>query len=79
MCGRRTRVVCYAKRDLPAGTSLDGLGEADCYGQIENEPADVEGVPICLADGSILQRAVNRDERIALSDVVSGPLLSGTT
>jgi predicted homoserine dehydrogenase-like protein len=79
VCGRRARVVCYAKRDLAAGTALDGLGGADCYGQIENEPANVEGVPICLADGSILQRAVGRDERIARADVRPGPLLSAAT
>jgi predicted homoserine dehydrogenase-like protein len=73
--GRRAGVICYAKRDLAAGTVLDGLGGADCYGQIENEPVKVAGVPICLADGSALGRAVRRDERIALADVLPGPLL----
>ncbi len=72
--GRRAQVVCYAKRDLEPGTPLDGLGGADCYGQIENAPADAAGLPICLADGSILQRALRRDERIALADVEPGPL-----
>jgi predicted homoserine dehydrogenase-like protein len=79
VCGRRASVICYAKRDLAAGTAVDGLGGADCYGQIENEPANVEGVPICLADGSILCRAVRRDERIALADVVPGPPLRSAT
>lgn len=74
--GRRARVVCYAKRDLAAGRALDGLGGADCYGQIENEPVHVEGVPICLSDGSVLRRPVRKDERIAFADVVPGPLLS---
>jgi predicted homoserine dehydrogenase-like protein len=69
--GFRTNVYAYAKRDLRPGETLDGIGGYTCYGLIENcsgRRAD-PGLPICLAEGVTLKRAVGRDERIALADV----------
>lgn len=72
--GFQTNVHTYAKRDLRAGEVLDGLGGYATYGLIENSAAPGEadaaaGLPICLADGVTLRRAVRQDERIALADV----------
>jgi predicted homoserine dehydrogenase-like protein len=72
--GFQTNVHTYAKRDLRAGEVLDGLGGYATYGLIENSAAPGEadaaaGLPICLADGVTLRRAVHQDERIALADV----------
>lgn len=70
--GLRTNVFAYAKRDLPAGAVLDGIGGFDCYGQIEEvESRDLPpGLPIGLAEGVALRRALPRDGRIAMSDVI---------
>ncbi|GAG44483.1 unnamed protein product, partial [marine sediment metagenome] len=61
----------YAKRDLRGGEQLDGIGGYTCYGLIENArgPAPNRGLPVCLADGALLQRRVSRDEKILLEDV----------
>jgi predicted homoserine dehydrogenase-like protein len=68
--GFRTNVYAYAKKTLPAGTVLDGLGGYCCYGLIENAVpgAPDPGLPICLSEGVTLQRAIAKDERIALRD-----------
>jgi predicted homoserine dehydrogenase-like protein len=64
-------VVATAKRDLPAGTVLDGLGGYDTYGQAER--ADVTAadqlLPMGVAVDCRLRRAVNRDEVLRYSDV----------
>ncbi len=69
--GLRTNVFAHAKRDLPAGTVLDGIGGYDCYGLIEAVESHhlPQALPIGLAEGVVLKRAVPRDGRIALSDV----------
>ncbi len=67
--GMRTNVIAYAKRDLTAGETLDGLGGFTTYGQIENTAGAAAGLPICLADDVSLERDVPRDGRIALADV----------
>lgn len=67
--GMRTNVIAYAKRDLRAGETLDGLGGFTAYGQIENMAGAATGLPICLADDVTLERDVPRDGRIALADV----------
>ena len=69
--GFQTNVYAYAKRDLCEGEGLDGIGGYMCYGLIENaqDPAPNRGLPICLADGALLQRSVSRDEKIFLEDV----------
>jgi len=71
-CGFRTNVYSYAKKDLETGTILDGIGGYSCYGMIENladNDAD-PGIPICLAENVVLRRAVKKDEKIRLADVI---------
>ncbi|MFT3781753.1 MAG: hypothetical protein QM790_07010 [Nibricoccus sp.] len=66
------QVTAYAKKDLPAGTPLDGPGGFCCYGQIENISTAAAGnppFPIALTTGCILKRALSRDEPLAIADV----------
>lgn len=67
----RCEVVTLAKRDLPEGTSLDGIGGFDCYGTIENaDAARAENLlPMGLAEGCRLTREVEIDEPITFDDV----------
>lgn len=69
--GFQTNVYSYAKRDLPAGTILDGIGGFNCYGLIENvsEQGSCEGLPICLADNISLKNPIKKGQRILLTDV----------
>jgi len=69
--GFKTNVYAYAKRDLRAGEKLDGIGGYTCYGLIENcaDNENAPGVPICLAEGLELIRAVAHDEKIFARDV----------
>ncbi len=69
--GFATNVFAYARRDLEPGEMLDGLGGYTCYGLIENTSDDARqpGIPICLADGVTLRRAVAQDEKISLQDI----------
>ena len=64
-------VVATAKRDLPAGTLLDGLGGYDTYGQAER--ADVAAVedllPMGLAEGTRLRVDLPRDQVLRYADV----------
>ncbi|BDP43400.1 strU protein (plasmid) [Deinococcus aetherius] len=64
-------VIATAKTDLPAGTVLDGLGGYHTYGQCEN--ADVVAaqqlLPMGLAVGCRLRRAVTRDQVLTYDDV----------
>lgn len=64
-------VVTTAKRDLPAGHTLDGLGGYDTYGVAER--ADVTAretlLPMGVAVGSVLTRDVRRDEVLTYADV----------
>jgi predicted homoserine dehydrogenase-like protein len=72
-------VATIAKRDLEAGEELDGIGGYDCYGLIDNlENARRDDVlPIGLAAGARLTRAVAKDQPISNADVVlpSGRLI----
>ena len=67
----RCEVVTVAKRDLPEGTSLDGIGGFECYGTIENaDAARAEKLlPMGLAEGCRLTREVEIDEPITFDDV----------
>lgn len=69
--GPVVEVVATAKRDLAAGESLDGIGGYMTYGQCEN--ADVTRaqslLPMGVAQGSVLTRAVARDEVLTYHDV----------
>ncbi|GIG29717.1 NAD(P)H-dependent oxidoreductase [Cellulomonas marina] len=69
--GPRVEVVTTAKRDLPAGHVLDGLGGYDTYGQAEDYPraraADL--LPQGVAVDCRLRRAVAKDEVLTYADV----------
>ncbi|WP_412030230.1 NAD(P)H-dependent oxidoreductase [Deinococcus yunweiensis] len=64
-------VVTTAKTDLEAGTTLDGLGGYHTYGQCER--ADVTArdrlLPMGLAEGAVLRRAVHKDAVLTYDDV----------
>ena len=64
-------VATIAKRDMEAGEELDGIGGYNCYGLIGNvEDARRDDVlPIGLADGGRLTRAVAEDQPIRNADV----------
>jgi predicted homoserine dehydrogenase-like protein len=72
IAGPRVEVVTTAKRDLPAGTTLDGLGGYDTYGQAERAAttADLRLLPMGVAEGCTLRRAVRRDEVLGYDDVL---------
>ncbi|MBA8793244.1 putative homoserine dehydrogenase-like protein [Friedmanniella endophytica] len=64
-------VLTTAKRDLPAGTVLDGLGGYDYYGQAERADvtADERLLPVGVAEGCRLLRDVAKDEGLTYADV----------
>jgi predicted homoserine dehydrogenase-like protein len=69
--GFQTNVYAYAKRDLKRGETLDAIGGYTCYGLIENCADNLTrpGLPICLADGVVLNQDVRQDEKIHLDMV----------
>jgi predicted homoserine dehydrogenase-like protein len=71
----RVDVVTTAKTDLPAGTTLDGLGGFHTYGQAER--ADVtlreDLLPMGLAEGCTLRRDVRKDTVLTFGDVEVPP------
>jgi predicted homoserine dehydrogenase-like protein len=69
--GPMVDVVALAKSDLEAGTVLDGLGGFHTYGVCENHPVVRRDglLPMGLAEGSTLRRAVRRDEPLRVEDV----------
>ena len=73
--GFKTNVYAYAKKDLRAGQTLDGIGGYTCYGMIENCPPINEDswLPICLTEGTVLRRDISKDEKISLLDVEFDP------
>nr|WP_269449915.1 Gfo/Idh/MocA family oxidoreductase [Auraticoccus cholistanensis] len=68
-------VITRAKRDLPAGAVLDGLGGYDSYGEAERADvtADQRLLPMGVAEGCRLLRDVARDEVIGYDDVELPP------
>ena len=68
-------VATMAKLDLEAGEELDGIGGYTCYGLIDNvEDARRDDVlPIGLAAGARLTRAVGKDQPITNADVELPP------
>jgi predicted homoserine dehydrogenase-like protein len=64
-------VVTVAKRDLPAGTAIDGLGGYDSYGVAER--ADVTAaeklLPMGVAEGCVTTRDIAKDEVLGYADV----------
>lgn len=68
--GMKTNVFTYAKQDLKAGETLDGMGGYHTYGFIENlDEQETEGLPVLLNDNLKLKRDIPKDQRISLDDV----------
>jgi predicted homoserine dehydrogenase-like protein len=70
-----SEVIAVAKQDLAPGATLDRIGGCSFYGMIERaEVAARERLlPIGLAAGAVVARAVARDEPIGLDDVTPEP------
>lgn len=70
--GPLVEVVATAKRDLEAGETLDALGGYLTYGQCER--ADVTArealLPMGVAEGCVLKRAIARDAVLTYDDVM---------
>jgi predicted homoserine dehydrogenase-like protein len=75
LAGPVVEVITLAKTPLAAGHTLDGLGGYDTYGQCENaETARRENLlPVGLAEGCTLRRAVPRDTPLTFDDVILPP------
>ncbi len=71
LAGPKVDVVAVAKRDLPASQTIDCLGGYDTYGVAENYATSrVENLlPIGLAEGCTLKRAVAKDSVLTYDDV----------
>ncbi len=69
--GPHVDVIAVAKSDLSAGHTLDGLGGFDTYGLCERSDvvADDDLLPMGLAQGCTLRRAVSKDQAITYADV----------
>ncbi|HEV7329738.1 MAG TPA: Gfo/Idh/MocA family oxidoreductase [Flavisolibacter sp.] len=65
-------VVATAKIDLKEGETLDGIGHYMTYGLCEN--ADVRAkenlLPIGIAEGCVLKRAIPKDQVLTYDDVI---------
>lgn len=65
----QTQVVTHAKRDLPPGQPLDGIGGWDHYGLID-AIADSSGqLPVGLAEGAVVRSYIETDDPVGLDDV----------
>ncbi len=64
-------VAGFAKRDLPAGTVLDGIGGYMYYGLLDTimRLRETDFLPVSLAKGAVLNRALAKDDMICRSDV----------
>jgi predicted homoserine dehydrogenase-like protein len=73
--GPLVEVVATAKKDLQAGEQIDGLGGYMTYGLAENAPtARAQNLlPIGLAEGCTLKRALSRDAVLTFADVELPP------
>ena len=70
--GPKVEVVTIAKRDLAEGETLDELGGYTAYGVAENAPvaAAERLLPIGVAPGCRLARAVKKDAALTYDDVI---------
>jgi predicted homoserine dehydrogenase-like protein len=70
-----TNVFAFAKKNLCKGEELDGAGGNTCYGLIENmaDQAGAEGLPVCLASGVRIKKAVRKNAKILLENVECDP------
>ncbi|MEM7228594.1 MAG: NAD(P)-dependent oxidoreductase [Planctomycetota bacterium] len=66
---RLTEVVTIAKHDLAPGDVLDGIGGYTCYGEIDTAENARGLMPIGLAHGVRVTRAIPRDTPIPLDAV----------
>jgi predicted homoserine dehydrogenase-like protein len=75
LAGPRVEVVAAAKTALAAGTRLDGLGGYMSYGLAENavDARAADLLPIGLAEGCLLRRAVPKDAVLTFGDVTLPP------
>jgi predicted homoserine dehydrogenase-like protein len=73
--GPRCEVVAVAKRDMRQGEVIDGIGGFHTYGLIDNTEAAraTRALPMSLAEGAVLLRAIRRDEVISFDDVAMPP------
>ncbi len=71
LAGPRCEVVAVAKRDLAPGETIDGIGGFTVYGLIENtaQARTTDALPMGLAEGCVLKRAVSRDSVVTAEDV----------
>jgi predicted homoserine dehydrogenase-like protein len=71
IAGPVVEVIATAKTDLPAGTIIDGIGGYHAYGEADNADVVRAGnlLPMGLAEGCRLKRAVKRDEALTYDDV----------
>ncbi|MGH8925080.1 MAG: NAD(P)H-dependent oxidoreductase [Acidimicrobiia bacterium] len=69
--GPRAEVVAYAKVDLEAGTTLDGVGGFMCYGMVDNIDAtrSQKALPMGLTDGAVMRKSVPADSWLKVDDV----------
>jgi len=67
--GHKTNVYAYAKKELKAGESLDGIGGCTCYGLIENVDSGNDGIPIALSRGLKLKHDIKKGRKIKSSEV----------
>jgi predicted homoserine dehydrogenase-like protein len=60
-----------AKRDLPKGQKLDGIGGFDSYGVIENtkDARQENALPMGMAEGCVLVCDIAKDRTIHFEDV----------
>ena len=67
----RVEVVAIAKRDLPVGHVLDGLGGYDSYGEAEaaSVTSTEDLLPMGVAEGCRLRRSVSKDDPLRYGDV----------
>jgi predicted homoserine dehydrogenase-like protein len=71
IAGPVCEVLSVAKRDLKASERLDGIGGFCCYGLIDNAASAraINGLPIGLSEGRVLNRDVAKDEVISFDDL----------
>lgn len=65
-------VMATAKKEMQAGSTLDGLGEFCTYGECENRREMIQGgfLPIGLAEGLKLRNDVSKDQALRWDDVI---------
>lgn len=73
--GFQTNVYAYAKQKLDQGERLDGVGGYTCYGKIENLKDNIAnpGLPICLSENVVLKCAIDKDQKILMTDTSCDP------